>query len=152
MPREFPWASKNCKLELVARSTSVKTTPNPFTAAGTAPPEPGRVNVASMMLLSSGTKSRTGLKVANAVAHVALMAERLPWTPPILGAMSTVPPAMGVWVRPLPGVVKVAPRVFWKTVNGVTAAVPLVAPPPSQLISRCPIACGPLLPLSGLPS
>src|SRR6266567_4086641 len=70
----------------------------------------------------------------------------------MLGAMSTAPPVMGVWVRPAPGVVKVAPRVFWKVVNGVTAGVPLVAPPPSQLISRWPVAEGPPLPLSGLPS
>jgi len=68
MPRELPWVSKNCRLELPARSTSVKTTPNPLTVAGTVPPVPGTENVPSVMVLSNGTKSRFGLKVAKAVA------------------------------------------------------------------------------------
>ena len=68
MPCEFPWASKNWRLEPLARSTSVKITPNPLTVAGTVPPESGRENVASVMLLSSETKSLKGLNVLNAVA------------------------------------------------------------------------------------
>src|SRR5215470_14602292 len=72
----------------------------------------------------------------------------------MLGAMSTAPPVIDVWVRPAPGVVKVAPRVFWNVVKGVTAGVPSTTggPPPSQLISRWPVGCGPAFPLLGLPS
>ncbi len=74
-----------------------------------------------------------------------------------LGAISTgigggeLGSLIGAWVSPFPRVVNVAPRVFWKTMNGVIAVVPLVAHSPSQLISRWPVAAGPLLPLSGLP-
>ena len=43
-------------------------------------------------------------------------------------------------MKPVPGVVIVAPRVFWNTVNGVGPGEGVVAPPPSQLISRRPDA------------
>jgi hypothetical protein len=60
---------------------------------------------------------------------------------------------MGVCIKPVPGVVNVDPRVFPNTVNGVTAAVPFVAPPPSQLIARKPVGRGPpVFPLSTPPS
>src|SRR6266540_6808296 len=80
------------------------------------------------------------------------MAARLPCSPGNRGAISTVPPLMGVCVKPLPGVVNVPPRVFWKTRKGVIAAVPFGSPPPSQLISRRPLSSGPgLLALLGSP-
>src|SRR5262245_43623963 len=46
-----------------------------------------------------------------------------------------------------------APRVLKKTVNGVPPGADVVAPPPSQLISRRPLVKGPAaLPLLGLPT
>src|SRR5438093_5387641 len=80
------------------------------------------------------------------------MAARLPCSPGNRGAISTVPPLMGVCVKPLPRVVNVPPRVSWKARKGGMAAVPFVAPPPSQLISRRPLSSGPgLLALLGSP-
>src|SRR3954451_6560488 len=59
----------------------------------------------------------------------------------------------GVCKKPVPGVVNVPPRIFWKTVNGDGPGAVTVEPPPSQLISRRPPANGPgALPLLGLPS
>jgi hypothetical protein len=121
----------------------VKTAPKPVTVAGTLPPVPGIENVTSVIVLSNGVNRRRGLNVAKVVAYVGLMSSRL-----------SVPPVSGACVSPMPGVVNVAPRVFSKTVNGVTGGVPTVtAPPPSQLISRRPLASGPgLLALLGSPS
>jgi hypothetical protein len=42
------------------------------------------------------------------------------------------PPVSAAWVRPVPGVVKVAPRVFRNTTNGVTGAVPSTTGGPPQ--------------------
>ena len=51
------------------------------------------------------------------------------------------PPDGGAWESPCPGVVNRAPRVFRNTLNGVTGAVVVsLFPPPSQLISRRPVA------------
>src|SRR5262249_24339331 len=63
------------------------------------------------------------------------------------------PPDGGACVRPVPGVVNWAPRVFRKTMNGFCGGRGAVvsAPPPSQLISRRPLVCGPALPLLGSP-
>src|SRR5229473_6152544 len=58
MPRELPWVSKNCRLELPARSTSLKTAPNPLTVAGVVPALSGTENVPSVIVLPSGAKSR----------------------------------------------------------------------------------------------
>src|SRR3954471_21927888 len=59
----------------------------------------------------------------------------------------------GVCKKPVPGVVNVPPRVFWKAVNGDGPGAVTVEPPPSQLISRRLPASGPgALPLSGFPS
>src|SRR5262245_7557272 len=126
------------------RSTSENTTPNPLTPAATVPPVPGMEKTPSVILLPSGANRRFGLKGAKSVAYWGLIVSRLSW-----------PPVAAAWVRPVPGVVNVAPRVFWNTVNGVTAAVPSITggPPPSQLISRRPVPSGPaLLALFGSPS
>src|SRR5262245_33398545 len=98
----------------------------------------------SVILLPIGANRRFGLKGAKSVAYWGLIRSRL-----------SRPPVAAAWVRPVPGVVNVAPRVSWKVVNGVTGAVPLITggPPPSQLISRRPLESGPgLLPLFGSPS
>ena len=65
--RELPPLSRNCRLEVFARSTSANTTPKPATVAGAVPLVPGTGNVPSVMLLPSGTKRRLGLKVAKVV-------------------------------------------------------------------------------------
>jgi hypothetical protein len=90
------------------RSTSENTAPKPLTPAGTVPPVPGIENSPSVMLLPMGVNSRFGLNGAKSPAYVGLMRSRL-----------RSPPVAAAWVSPSPGVVKVAPRVFWKTVNGV---------------------------------
>src|SRR5262245_41045583 len=54
-------------------------------------------------------------------------------------------------MNPDPSVVIVAPRVFWNTVNGVPPGDGVVAPPPSQLISRRPPTVPGAFPLFGLP-
>src|SRR5262245_32011727 len=130
-------------MDVPARSTSENTAPNPLTPAGVVPPVPGMEKTPSVILLPIGANRRFRLKGAKRSAYWGLIRLRL-----------NVPPATAAWVRPVPGVVNVAPRVFWNTVNGVTGAVPSMTggPPPSQLISRRPLGSGPgLLPLFGLP-
>jgi hypothetical protein len=145
VPSDAPNGSKNCIDVVFAISTSLKTTPKPLTAAGIPPFDPGRKKVASVMLPTpggpTGVKTRFGLNARNVVAYVGLMSARL-----------FVPLATSDCCRPVPGVVNNPPRVLRKVVKGVTGAVPLVAPPPSQLISRWPVGCGPWFPLSGAPS
>ncbi len=92
---------KNSMVELSPRSTSVNTAPNPLTEAGMLPLVPGTENVASVILLPMGVKSRFGLKVEKAVAYVGLIKSRL-----------SRPPVGAACVKPVPGVVNVAPRVF----------------------------------------
>src|SRR5262249_2314998 len=131
-------------MDVPARSTSENTAPNPLTPAGVVPFVPGMEKTPSVILLPIGANSRFGLKGAKNAAYWGLIRSRL-----------SRPPVAAAWVRPVPGVVNVAPRVFWKTVNGVTGGVPSMTggPPPSQLISRRPVASDPgLLPLFGLPS
>src|SRR5262245_1182412 len=131
-------------MDVPARSTSENTAPNPITPAGVVPPVPGIEKTASIILLPIGANRRFGLKGAKSVAYWGLIRSRL-----------SAPPVAAAWVRPVPGVVNVAPRESWKVVNGVTGAVPLITggPPPSQLISRRPLGSGPaLLPLFGLPN
>src|SRR5262245_12686796 len=97
----------------------------------------------SVILLPIGANRRFGLKGAKSAAYWGLIRSRL-----------SAPPVAAACVRPVPGVVNVAPRVFWNTVNGVAGAVPSMTggPPPSQLISRRPLNNGPaLLALLGLP-
>src|SRR5215208_2234982 len=60
-------------------------------------------------------------------------------------------PDGGACTNPLPGVVRSAPRLARNVVNGVAPTV-VVAPPPSQLISRRPVACAAPLPLLMPPS
>src|SRR5262245_62179078 len=130
-------------IEVPAKSTSENTTPNPLTPAGKAPPVPGIEKNPSVTLLPIGVNRRFRLKGAKSVAYCGLIKLRL-----------RRPPEAAAWVSPVPGVVNVAPRVFWKTVNGVTGAVPSITggPPPSQFISRRPVGSGPgLLPLFGSP-
>src|SRR5262245_31215547 len=130
-------------MDVPARSTSENTAPNPITPAGVVPPVPGIEKTASIILLPIGANRRFGLKGAKSVAYWGLIRSRL-----------SAPPVAAAWVRPVPGVVNVAPRESWKVVNGVTGAVPLITggPPPSQLISRRPLGSPGLLPLFGLPS
>src|SRR5215831_18909120 len=130
-------------MDVPARSTSENTAPNPLTPAGVVPPVPGMEKTPLVILLPIGANRRFALKGAKSVAYWRLIRSRL-----------SAPPVAAAWVRPVPGVVNVAPRVFWNTVNGVTGAVPSMTggPPPSQLISRRPLESGPgLLPLFGLP-
>src|SRR5262249_27837304 len=127
-----------------ARSTSENTTPNPRTPAGTVPPVPGMEKKPSVILLPIGANRRFGLKGAKSAAYWGLIRSRL-----------SRPPVAAAWVRPVPGVVNGARRVFWNPVKGAVPAVPSITggPPPSQLISRRPLASGPaLLALFGLPS
>jgi hypothetical protein len=49
----------------------------------------------------------------------------------------------GVCRKPVPEVVKSAPRVVWNPAKRVVAGAAVVAPPPSQLISRRPDDEGP---------
>src|SRR5262245_10221548 len=134
-------------MDVPDRSTSENTAPNPLTPAGTVPPVPGMEKTPSVILLPIGANRRFGLKGANSAAYWALIRSRL-----------SRPPVAAAWVRPVPGVVNVAPRsvgAVRNVVKGVTGAVPLMTggPPPSQLISRRPVASGPAaLPLLGLPS
>src|SRR5262245_20897504 len=131
-------------MDVPARSTSENTAPNPTTPAGVVPPVPGIEKTPLVILLPIGANRRFWLKGAKSVAYWGLIRSRL-----------SAPPVAAAWVRPVPGVVNVAPRVFWKVVNGVTGAVPSITggPPPSQLISRRPLGSGPgLLALFGLPS
>jgi hypothetical protein len=141
-PSELPLTSKYW-IVVPDRSTSEKTAPNPRTPAGTVPFVPGIEKNPSVTLLPMGANSRLGLKGAKRFAYVGLMVSRL-----------SRPPVAAAWVSPVPGVVNVAPRMFWKVVKGVTGAVPLITggPPPSQLISRRPDANGAgVLPLFGFP-
>src|SRR5262245_26555686 len=131
-------------MDVPGRSTSENTTPNPLTPAGMVPPVPGMENSPSVTLLLIGVNSRFALKGAKSAAYWGLIRSRL-----------SRPPESAAWVRPVPGVVNVAPRVFWNTVNGVTGGVPSITggPPPSQLISLRPLGNGPgALPWMGFPS
>ncbi len=92
-------ASKNSNFVVFGKSTSLKTAPKPATVAGVAPLLPGIEKVASVMLLPSGVKIRWALKVPNVVAYAALILVR-----------SATP--SGVCKKPVPGVVKVPPRLF----------------------------------------
>src|SRR5438876_7093947 len=85
------------------------------------------------------------MKVRQMVRWVGL-SKRTAWPP-------RRPPGGGACERPVPGVKNWPPRVFRNTLNGVTGTSVLTfAPPPSQLISRRPLASGPgALPLLGFP-
>jgi hypothetical protein len=134
LPSEFPDASKKVNDVVLARSTSEKIAPKPRVRA--APPPPGSEKVTSTMLLPIAEKRRTGENASNTPAYDGSMFEK----------------SVAFCSKPVPGVVKVAPRMVVKAVNGDAPGAVVVAPPPSQLISRRPLASGPgAFPLFGFP-
>src|SRR5262249_36824559 len=109
-------------------STSANTAANPAVTALV--PPPGTKKVTSVIVLPTGANNRAGLNALKVFVSDGL------WK-------VSARPAGGACTKPVPGVSITAPRLLRNTVNGVGPGEVAVEPPPSQLISRRPVAMGP---------
>src|SRR5215216_3946252 len=95
VPRLAFETSKNWIDVVLARSTSVKTAPNPLTVAGVV--VPGTKKLTSTTLLPSAVNSRCGEKAANVAVYEKSM---LP------NSIGVAVPVFALTWRPVPGVLK----------------------------------------------
>src|ERR1700738_2826896 len=108
-PSEAPPAFTKLREALAVDSTSENTAPKPVTVAGTPPFVPGTKNATFVRVLAIGVKRRGSLKVRKAL-YIALL-------------KVVARPDGGACTKPVPDVVKSAPRMFWNPLNGVGESV-----------------------------
>src|SRR5690242_12963894 len=132
VPSELPLISKNWMLVVLARSTSVKTTPKPLVNAITL--LPGTKKLTATTLLPRAVNRRCGLKVVKMSGYVGLM------FPNSIGVDVGFDALALTW-NPVPGVENTTPRGEFtlKKLAGKLLGAEKASGTPSQLISRRPL-------------